>query len=322
LPKLKSLTMKKIIISAFVLFTAFRAFAQDNGVDSKNKNVFSYYAKSDDVNIQVSTALPLAVSRVFQIRKMPYYIDSAGVHKPTVNKFLGYSLAIAMLNSGSDDYLDFKKLRPGLQLKAGIQCYLDTVFYRLDTRYGCNSWGFNFVYKMDNIDLYDTDQNVEVTRHPSSYGIEAYFNWFRPVRLNAKTHQVLALTASYNSTWNDDELLNYQNISEATVGSKVVAFQDFRGRYGSLKTGIGNFRASVAYPVYAGNFNPIPFFAYNNYSNDVSDYHLGLFLNLLAKPVEATNFKIPSAFGLGVDWIHSGSRFSSANFILKGTLAL
>ena len=314
--------MKKIIISALALSSACGAFAQDNGVDSKNKNVFSYYTKSDNVNIQVSTALPLSVSRVFQTGEHQYYIDSAGIHKPTVNKFFGYSLAVAMLNSGSDDYLDFKKLRPGLQIKVGFQCYLDTVLNRLDTRYGCNSWGINLVYKMDNIDLYDTDQSAEVTRHPSSYGIETYFNWFQPVKLNAKTHQVLALTASYNSTWNDDQLLNYQNISEATVGSKVVAFQDFRGRYGSLKTGIGNFRASVAYPVYVRNFNPIPFFAYNNYSNDVSDYHLGLFLNLLAKPVETTNFKIPSAFGLGVDWIHTGSSFSSANFILKGTLAL
>jgi hypothetical protein len=311
-----------LLITYFLFIVPVIALAQDNGVDSKNKSIYTYYTKTDNVNIQVSTVQPLTVSRVFQTGPAHHYVLNDAAHTPTVDKFFGYSIAVAMLNSGSEDYLDFKKLRPGFQLKLGFQCYIDTIFYRLNTRYGANSWGFNVTYKLDNLDVYDSGTNLEQTRYPSSYGLESYFNWFLPVSQNAKCHKVIALTAAYNHTWNDDDLLNYQNISEATVTSNVVAFKDFRGRYGVLQTNISNLRFSAAMPFYVNHFNPIPFVVYNSYSNNQWDYHLGLFMNLLAQVVPPTNFKIPSAFGLGVDWVHTGSSFSSANLILKGTLAL
>lgn len=145
--------------------------------------------------------------------------------------------------------------------------------------------------------------------------------FFRNKNLSSKKRIILALNASLLRTWNDDDLINFQNISDVTVLPNIVALKDFEGRYGTLKDDIIKFRFSASLPMYFSLINPIPYVVYNNASGTES-YNFGVFTNILNKSLPRQNFKIPSSFGFGIDWIYSQEKFSSANVFIKGAISI
>ncbi|SDH49339.1 hypothetical protein [Mucilaginibacter gossypii] len=314
--------MKKIFFWVALLFTMCKASAQSIAVDSKNQSIFSYFS-SQELTVQLTTTAPLTLSKAFTLDSVSkWYIDrKTGERIVTMIKKHQIFGEISMLNSGDDGYLTLNKMRPGIGAKFGYQLATDT-FKRTDMVGGAITGGFNAVFKMDNIKLYNTDINAEEDRKPLTYGVEGYFNWLLPTGRHPNFVEVLAITGTLQHAWNKDDLLNYQNISETTVLPTIVALSDFRGSYGSLKTNITNARISGAFAMYYWKLNLIPFLVYNYLSSPESNYHVGAFLNVLAKPLIPNNIVIPSSLGVGIDWIRSAGNFSHANYILTGTIKI
>jgi hypothetical protein len=314
--------MKKITAILSLLFAVGVVRAQSIAVDSKNQSVFTYFS-SQELTVQLTTSSPLTLSKAFTLDSVPkWYIDrKTGERVATMVKKHQLFAQLSMLNSGDDDYLTFNKMRPGIGAKFGYQLATDT-FKRTDIKGGAITGGFNAVFKMDNIKLYNTDIGTEQDRKPLTYGIEGYFNWLLPTGGHPNFVEILAFNGSLLHTWNKDDLINYQNIGETTVLPTIVALTDFRGSYGSLKTNITNGRLSGAFAMYYWHLNLVPFIAYNYLSAPASNYHAGAFLNILAKPLIPNNIVIPSSLGIGIDWIHSAGNFSKANYILTGTIKI
>jgi len=315
--------MNKFLLFALVsLACAAGANAQGVGFDSKYKSIFSYYTSDNKLAIQTSSSTPVSVYKTVArgdsvVKSYPNIVPQ-GDPIPTVTKQHLWLYQASLLTSDGNSYASFTKIRPGIGLAFGYQNAINTVSH-LDVIGGANTWGINGIFNLNNIDLYNTNTNREESRLPVTYGLEANYNHLFPHRNDAKFYWLLSLTASLYHTWNDDVLLSYQNLDAATISNSVVAFDNFRGRYGDFKNNVTNGRFSAATPLYWWYLNLIPFAELNYYSNAQRDYHAGAFLLILPNKISATNYSIPTSLGVGVDWIHSDGKFSSANFIITGT---
>lgn len=314
--------MKQLLLMLALTACALPLAAQNIGTDGENQSVFTNYS-SRELTLQLTTSAPLTLSKAFTFKKTPkWYLDkTTGKRVETMTKLHQFSAQLSMLNSGDDGYLTLKNMRPGIGAKFGYQVTTDT-FKRLDVVGGAITGGFNGIFKMDNIDLYDTDNNTRGTRLPLTYGVEGYFNWFLPNGHHRSFLAALAVTGTLKHTWNKEDLINFQNIGSVTILPDIVALKEFKGKYGAFRSNITSGRFSLAVPMYYSNFNLIPYVVYNKLSAPASNYRMGAFLNILSKPLESTNIIIPSSLGFGVDWINKGGKFSGANFILTGVIKI
>jgi hypothetical protein len=320
--------MKRIIYLLILgLALVSTAKAQGVGFDTKNKSIFSYYTSDNNIAIQTSSSMPVSIYKTWTADSVPkYYLARkwlkgrpAGADTvPTVTKQHLWALQGAMLTDGGNSYASFKKIRPGIGLAFGYQNSINAVSH-LDVTGGAWTWGVNGIFDLNNIDLYNTNTNQEGNKLPVTYGLEANVNHLFPHSNTAKFYWLLSVTASVYHTWNDDELLSYQNVDAATITNNIVAFDSFRGRYGDFKNNITNGRFSAATPLYWWYLNLIPFAELNTYSNNQSDYHLGAFMLVLPEKITATHYSIPTSLGVGVDWTHAKGGFAGADFIITGT---
>ena len=311
-----------LLVMSSIFFN--RANSQSLGIDRKSKSVFTNYSLPDsrfDLNADGNLAYTFLLHKpdtvVYVLR---------GTNDTTIVKFRAWTMEFNV--STNEDLLsseNLSTLRPGGGFKIGYHVSIDT-FKNMDTRLpsskkSVKTYGINFAFDLSNIKLYDTISRSAGKKYPPTVGLETYYNFiFRKRDTTHKSRFVLALTASYKYTWNDDNLISYQNRSDAFVTSDVVALEEFDGRYGVLKKDVSNFRFSLAFPMYFGHFNLIPYSVWNPRSYNKPAYYFGLFTNVLKDKLNIREFKIPSSIGVGFDWKYQDSKFSKITFFIKGQI--
>jgi hypothetical protein len=329
--------MKKIILLfGLLMLLNIYSNAQSIGVDSKGKSIFTHYSRAD-ARLEVSTDEPFSLSYIvhpgitsFQKRNLdkgPALSGKAGAAYQTdlkLKKFRGTLIQVSMLNSS--DYLALNNLldiRPGLGLKLGHQVSIGD-FDELDNipRAAAYTGGFNAILNIDNIKLYNTDNNLEEKKLPVTCGAEFNYSlFFKNRKKDRNIRNVFAVNGMLVRTWNDDDLISYQKISDVTILPNVVALKEFEGRYGKLQTDVTKFRLAVSGPMYIGYVNPIPYVVVNLQTKSNPIYYLGVFTNILTKPLSKTHFKIPTSIGLGIDTKLQGGVLSRPNVFIKGSIS-
>jgi hypothetical protein len=322
---LKHISMKKYIV-LFCLFYLFvsNINAQKIGIDSKGKSIFTHLSRKE-ARFEFSTEEPLSLSYVINPKITNFFLTKSG--DTTVIKFSGVYCNLSMLNSG--DYLIFKNLsemRPGVGIKLGYQTSIEqfsNIDLIPDNYKGTYTAGMNFILNVDNIKLYNTDNDQVEIKHPLTYGIEGNYNFFFKNRSrNSKKRVALALNASVLRTWNDEDLLNYQTLSNITILSTIAALKDFEGRYGKLNNNISYSRFSISLPIYVSLLNLIPYIAIYSITDHIPQYRLGGFVNILSKSLPKQNFKIPASVGLGIETDYNYHQFSKPIIFLKGAISI
>jgi len=301
--------------------------AQEIGIDRKEKSVFTYYSLPEsrfsltaDGNVTYSFLLKAADT-------IPFV--STVTHKITISKLAAWTCDIKVVTEF--DFLsseNLSTLRPGLELKFGHQTLVDT-FKNLETRLpqskrSVKTHGWNAILRVDNIKYYDSSLKVASKKYPFTYGLEGYYNMvFKNSDTSIKHRIVLAFNGSLTRTWNDDDLISYQEAADAIITPAVVALEDFEGKYGTFKNNLTNLRLSVSLPMYFGHFNPIPYVVLNVRSATTPTYYFGLFTNIISNKdlLKPQLFKIPSSLGVGVDWKLQSSKFSKGTVFVKGAIS-
>lgn len=300
--------------------------AQKIGIDREEKSVFTYYSVPDE-RFSISADGSIAYSlRLGQPKKIDFYPWNSD--KTSAQKLRAYNLDI---EASTDQDLfsteDISKLRPGMKITFGRHVTIDQ-FDNLELKLppkkkSLKTYGYSLVLGFGNIKLFDSTLKVANKKYPLEYGIEGYWNAiFRNKHVGVKSRILFATTFSFTRTWNDDDLLYYQDITRSIVTPQVVAMEDFEGRFGSLKKSLNNFRMSASFPIYFSHFNPIPFVAVRAREESSPAYYFGVFLNLLAKKdlLDAHLFKIPSTLGFGIDWKYYESSWSKPALFVKGEI--
>ena len=302
--------MKKIVLlSLLLLFLSFLN-AQEVAVDSKGEPVFQFYSV-EDARMQSNRRTPVSASYLFNM-------------KP-VKKDAGMLVQLSLLNSGDFPLIEKSKdIRPGAGIKLGYQNTIVKFSDPDQSNKSAHAWGINAFFNVDNIKLYDTIESVTGKRYPLSYGTEGNFTvFFANKNANSNWRKALSIYAAVSSTWNDRNLLSYQQISKVTVRPDVVAMQDFDGKYGSLKKNFFKYRMAASFPMYYKRFNPTPYLVAIFGTQNSPSYHMGVFTNIMALSLSKSNQKMPGAFGLGFDWVYATEHLSSkVNLFLKVAVSL
>lgn len=314
--------MKKVYL--FLLCSSclqFCLYAQKIGIDRKGKSIFTHLS-SADARVEISSEEPFSISYFYPCDTIPFVLVRTG--DTTVLKIRGAYGQISLLNSGENFILtDLDDANPGVGLKAGFQSTIE-VFHNINAipgfYLGTYTWGVNGVLNLENIRLYDSVSNQVSRKYPVTIGIEGNYNIFFKNWTKSSNRVILAFNGAVTRTWNDDDLLNYQDISKTTVLPAIVALKDFKGRYGTLDRNVIKVRFSFAFPMYIRRFNPIPYVVYSSASSKVS-YNYGIFLNFTDKKLTKTKFKIPSSIGAGVDWVGIDGKPSDPSIFVKGALS-
>lgn len=305
--------MRKLILTATILTFTFFAKAQKIGTDSKGKSIFSFYSLND-YRLEIATDEPLSIGSSFRRINTTFTVGGS----KTVIKSSGMYLNLSLLNS--TNIINFNTLgsiNPGLGIKLGYQNSIKEFSDINITPKGTYAWGINGVFNYENIKLFNTIDSTIGKKYPLTYGLEANFTYFS----KGKLRNMIAVNASLMRTWNDDDLLNYQDKKNVVIGSNVVALEDFEGRFGELRTDISKFRLSVSSPFYLGYLNPIPYVAIVSNTGGTTKYFLGSYFNILTSKLEPKGYTIPSSIGIGVDWTYSSDKkWSSANIFLRGAI--
>lgn len=306
----------KLILTGMLLFVCTHlTFAQKIAVDNKGKSVFTSYSQKQ-ARLEFSDDEPLSVTGSFRNFFHPFKIDTSR----TVDKASGWFLTASLLNSGAVPMLsNLDKLRPGLGLKLGRQVTLDKV-YNLKGTYGANAYGMNVLLNLDNVNLMNTNSPDSAAHRVClvTYGVEG--NW---IHYFASTDKILfALNASFTKTWNDDDLLNFQNNADVTFRSSVVALEEFKGRYGPLQRDVSKFRVAASLPFYFWRLNPVPYTVLNAISGSMPKYYVGIFINVLTEERKEA-YSIPSSIGIGFDKELGGDvKKKGINVFVKGSLSI
>lgn len=287
--------------------------AQEVAVDSRGEPVFQFYSR-EDARVQFSRRAPVAVSYLFSKEGM-------GTQTNT-----GILLQLSALNSGDFPLVQkLKDIHPGAGIRLGYQHTLRR-FSDIDQpgKPGESAWGVNALFNVDNIMLYDTIKSSAGKRYPLTYGVEANYSFFFKNKSgNSKWRKALALHTSLSSTWNDRNLLSYQEVSRVTSRPDVVAMQDFEGRYGTLKKNFFKYRLAVSFPMFYGQFNPAPYLVAIFGTQNSPSYHMGVFTNILSSSLTEAGSKMPSAFGVGFDWVYATEHLpAKVNLFVKASLSL
>lgn len=317
----------RILVATFVAFIALsvNGYTQNIGIDSEGESIFTFYPKGKSrfsLDINEMSFTNSFGNKSYRVEKVGARIRNATT---TVQKFRGWFFKAAMLNA--DDYFLVKKLddlRPGIGLKLGHQNSIDT-FTNIDAipkpYRGTFGFTWNGIFNVDNVKLFNTDISKTEKRYPLTAGAEATFNFFFKNTTADSIRVAISLNTKLVRTWNDDDLLNYKELSSATMNPPVIAFEKFDGRYGVLKN-VTKFRASLSLPIYVWHLNPIPYGVVNVVSGSSPSYHVGLYTNILTEKLTKTRFTIPSSIGFGIDWVRKDGSFSKPNIFFSGSIDL
>jgi len=312
----------KVLVFLALLLCAHMVSGQEIGIDRKGKSIFTYYSK-EDKRFSFTADGNLAYAQIFHARDVVY--EKPENHDITVKKFAAWTYRIAL--TSEEDLLSsekLSKLRPGLQFKIGRQTSIDT-FLHLDhnlptSKGSVKTYGGNLILELANTKLYDSVTNRNSKKYPGTVGLEGNFNFiFKNKDSNSKHRIILAFNGSLVNTYNDDELISYQNLAAATIRPPIVTLEELEGKFGRVRR-VNDLRFSVSLPMYFGHLNPIPYIVYNARTHSRLAYYTGVFLNFLNPVLNQRSFQIPSTFGIGVDCKYSGDKFSKPVFFLKGEL--
>jgi hypothetical protein len=308
---LKPTIMRRIAL-ALLLFIAFHfSYSQEVAVDSKGEPVFQFYSL-EDARFQFNRRAPISASYLFPGNRS--------------NKNSGTLLQLSILNSGDFPLISkLRDIRPGAGIKLGYQHVLGQ-FNSIDqsNKNAVHALGINTFFNIDNIKLYDTIKGVAEKKYPLTYGAEGnYTFFFKNKNANSKWRKALSIYTSLSSTWNDHNLLSYQEVSKITLRPDVIAMQDFDGRYGILRENFFKYRMAVSFPMFYKRFNPTPYWVAIFGTQNSPSYHMGVFTNILASSLNKSNTKVPSTFGVGFDWVYATEHLSSkVNLFLKLAVSL
>lgn len=298
--------MRKFTLVVLLFLSFHFSYAQEVAVDSKGEPIFQLYS-FNDARIQFSRRAPLSASYVF---------PSKGA-----NKNSGTLLQFSILNSGDFPLVSkLKDIRPGAGIKLGYQHMLGQ-FNEVDqsNKNATHTWGINGFFNVDNIKLYDTTKGMAEKRYPLVYGVEGnYVFFFRNKKQNANWKKALSIYSAVSSSWNDHNLLSYQEVSKITMRPDVIAMQDFDGRYGALRENFFKYRMAISFPMFYKRFNPTPYWAAIFGTQNSPSYHMGVFTNVLSSSLKKSNTKLPSSFGIGFDWVYATEHLpAKVNLFLK-----
>ena len=303
--------MRRIVASVFLFSIVYISHAQEVAVDSKGEPVFQFYSLND-ARLQFTRRAPITGSYVF--------------HKEGSKSNSRTLLQLSILNSG--DFLFVQKLRdvrPGAGIKYGYHKAIGE-FSSIDQakRRSVHTWGVNGFFSIDNIKLYDTTKGLTEKRYPVIYGVEGNYSFFFKNKVQGSSfRKALSFYAAVSSSWNDRNLLSYQQISRIVSRPDVIAMQDFGGRYGALKKNFLKYRMAISFPMFYKRFNPTPYWVGIFGTQNSPSYHMGVFTNILASSLNKSNSKMPSTFGVGFDWVYATEHLSSkVNLFLKASISL
>lgn len=303
---LKTSIMRRIVLSFLLFELVFSAYSQEAAVDSKGEPVFQFYS-FEDARLQFNRRAPVAASYLF--------------HGNDAKKNCGTLLQLSFLNSGDFPMISkARDIRPGAGIKIGYQHLVDG-FNAIDqqNKNAEHACGISAFFNVDNIKLYDTIKGVAGKKYPLTYGVEGnYTIFFKNKKPNPNWRKALSVYTALSSTWNDHNLLSYQEVSEITLRPDVIAMQDFDGRYGVLRENFFKYRMAVSFPMFYKRFNPTPYWVAIFGTQNSPSYHMGVFTNLLASSIDQSKTKMPSTFGIGFDWVYATEQLSSkVNLFLK-----
>ena len=301
--------MRRIFLVMLFFVHSIFANAQEMAVDSKGEPVFQYYSL-EDAMVQLTRRAPLSAS---------YLFNTKGAKQDA-----GILLQLSMLNSGDFPMIEkLRDIRPGAGIKIGYQKTIGTLS-NVNPSKNVHAWGINGFFSVDNIKLYDTLEGNPEKRYPVTYGAEGnYTLFFANKNGNHQWRKALSFYAAVSSTWNDRNLLSYQQISKVTIRPDVVAMQDFDGRYGALKDNFFKYRMAASFPMFYKRFNPIPHVVAIFGTQNSPSYHMGVFTNFMSSSLNKADEKMPSTFGLGFDWVYATEHLSSkVNLFLKVAVSL
>jgi hypothetical protein len=304
--------MKKFFLSLSFLIPVYGLFAQEVAVDSRGEPVFQFYSK-EDARLQFNRRTPISASYLL------------GSRPKGANQFSGTLVQLSLLNSGDLAFIGkLRDVRPGAGIKIGYQNSIQQFSAIDQSKKSVHAWGVNAFFTVDNIKLYDTLDHTAGKKYPLTYGAEGnYTFFFKNKNGDAKWRKAFSLYSAVSSTWNDHNLLSYQEISEVTIRPDVVALQDFDGRYGVLKKNFFKYRFAASFPMYYARLNLIPYGVAIFGTQNSPSYHMGVFTNILSTSLNKSNTKLPSSFGLGFDWVYATEHLSSkVNVFLKLAISL
>lgn len=298
----------RIAFTLLVVSLASFSNAQEVAVDSKGEPVFQFYSV-EDARLQFTKRSPLSASYVF----------------PGHKNNCGTLVQLSVLNSGDFPLIEkLRDIRPGAGVKLGYQNSLEQ-FAAIDrsNKKSTHVWGINAIFNVDNIKLYDTIKKSSGKKYPLTYGVEGSYTFFFRNTANSKWRKALSMYSAVSSTWNDRNLLSFQEISKITARPDVIAMQDFDGRYGILKKNFLKYRMAFSFPMFYKRFNPTPYWVAIFGTQNSPSYHMGVFTNILASSLTKSNTKMPSTFGLGFDWVYATEHLSSkVNLFVKALISL
>jgi hypothetical protein len=301
--------MKRFFLVALCCIHAIFATAQEMAVDSKGEPVFQFYSL-EDARMQLTRRAPLSVS---------YLFNTNGAKQDA-----GMLVQLSLLNSGDFPMIEkLRDIRPGAGIKVGYQKTIGT-FSNVNQSKNLNAWGINGFFSVDNLKLYDTLEGFSEKNYPVTYGAQGnYTLFFANKNGDHHWHKALSFYAALSSTWNDRNLLSYQQISKVTIRPDVVAMQDFDGRYGVLKNNFFKYRMAASFPMFYKRFNPTPYVVAIFGTQNSPSYHMGMFTNIMASSLKKAGEKMPSSFGLGFDWVYATEHLSpKVNLFLKVAISL
>lgn len=300
--------MKRIVFALLLLELASSSYSQEVVVDSKGEPVFQLYSL-DDARIQFNRRTPVSASYLF----------------PASQKNSGVLLQLSILNSGDFPFVEkLKDIRPGAGIKLGYQHVLENFSGIFQSNKTFHTWGVNAFFNVDNLKLYDTTKGFASKKYPVTYGAEgSYTFFFKNKKANSNWRTALSIFTSLSSTWNDHNLLFYQDVSKITLRPDVIAMQDFDGRYGVLRENFFKYRMAVSFPMFYKRFNPTPYFVAIFGTQNSPSYHIGVFTNLLSSSPSKSNSNLPSTFGIGFDWVYATEHLpAKVNLFLKASISL
>ena len=306
----KQIIMRISVLLPVLLLSGSFLNGQEVAVDSKGEPVFQFYSL-EDARLQFTRRMPLAASYVF---------DMNGVKKNA-----GMLVQLSVLNSGDFPMVEkLRDIRPGAGIKIGYQNTLGKFSDVDQSKESIHAWGINAFFNVDNIKLYDTIENVAEKKYPLVYGVEGnYTLFFANKKGNNSWKKAFSIYAAVGSSWNDRNLLSYQEISKVTLRPDVVAMQEFDGRYGILKKNFFKYRMAASFPMFYKRFNPTPYLVAIFGTQNSPSYHMGVFTNILASSLSKSDVKMPAIFGLGFDWVYATEHLSSkVNLFLKVAVSL
>jgi hypothetical protein len=302
--------MRRIILSVSFFVVVLFSNAQDVAVDSKGEPVFQFYSIGS--RLEFNRRAPLSASCLFRQNES--------------KKNWGPLIQLSILNSGDLPMIGtLRDVRPGAGIKFGYQHAIKEFFVaNQQDKNSRRTSGVHLFFNVDNIKLYDTVTKTAGKKYPLTYGVEGNFSFFlKNKNAHSKWMKALSFYSAISSTWNDHNLLSYQEISKVTLRPDVVAMQDFDGRYGVIKKNFFKSRTAISFPMFYKRLNPVPYVVAIFGTHNSPSYHMGVFTNLLATPVGQSNSKIPSSFGIGFDWVYATENLSSkVNLFLKLSISL